>query len=94
MAISMSNINNFDIDQMPSKFAQRWFFVSYFYCKKKILFEVVSMMLKIPIAYFFIVQPINDGVTREITHEAWDVRWLGFSSPFQDKSGTTTTWVE
>ena len=23
MAISMSNIDNFDIDQMPSKFAQR-----------------------------------------------------------------------
>ena len=30
----MSNFDNFDIDQMPSQFAQRSYFVSYFYCKK------------------------------------------------------------
>ena len=32
MAIQMSNINNFDIDQMSSKFAQRLYFVCNFYC--------------------------------------------------------------
>ena len=34
MAIQMSNIDNFDIDQMSSKFAQREHFVCNFYCKK------------------------------------------------------------
>jgi len=34
MAIWMSYFDNFDIDQMPSKFAQRSYFVSYFYFKK------------------------------------------------------------
>ena len=30
----MSNFDNFDIDQISSKFAQRWPFVCNFYCKK------------------------------------------------------------
>ena len=34
MAIQMSNIDNFDIDQMSSKFAQRQYFVCNFFCKK------------------------------------------------------------
>ena len=33
----MSNIDNFDIDQMSSKFAQRQYFASYFYCKKNFI---------------------------------------------------------
>ena len=34
IAIQMSNIDNFDIDQMFSKFAQRLYLIWYFYCKK------------------------------------------------------------
>ena len=34
MAIKMSNIDNFDIDQMSSKFAKRLYFDCYFYCTK------------------------------------------------------------
>ena len=34
MAIQMSNFDNFDIDQISSKFAQRQPFVYNFYCKK------------------------------------------------------------
>ena len=30
----MSNFNNFDIDKISSKLAQRWHLVSYFHCKK------------------------------------------------------------
>ena len=30
----MSNFDNFDIDQISSKFAQRLHFICYFYCKK------------------------------------------------------------
>ena len=37
MEIEMSNIDNFDIDQISSKFAQTWHFVSYFYCGKKFM---------------------------------------------------------
>ena len=34
MAILMSNFDNFDNDQISWKFAQRWYFVFYFHCKK------------------------------------------------------------
>ena len=30
----MSNFDNFDMNQMPSKFAQRYYFVCNFRCKK------------------------------------------------------------
>ena len=33
-ATQMCNFENQDIDQMSSKFAQRWDFVCNFYCKK------------------------------------------------------------
>ena len=34
MAIQMSNIDNFDIDQMSSKFAQKHYFFCNLFCKK------------------------------------------------------------
>ena len=37
MAIQMLNINNFDIDRMSSKFAQRYYFFCILYCKKNFI---------------------------------------------------------
>ena len=34
MTNQMSKFDNFDIDQMSSKFAQRWHLVCNFYCKE------------------------------------------------------------
>jgi len=45
----MSNFNNFDIDQMSSKLAQRWHFVSNFHCKK----IIIIIQLKTPKDSFF-----------------------------------------
>ena len=42
----MSNFDNFDIHQISPKPAQRWHFVSDFYCKK--VSKLVLMMLKMP----------------------------------------------
>ena len=44
----MSDFDKFDNDQMSSKFAQRWFFVSYFYgvSKKKVFHKSEEKMHK------------------------------------------------
>ena len=58
MAIKMSNIHNFDIDQMSSKFAQRWHFVWNFCCKKISILGSIDNAENAKRQFFFFGHPI------------------------------------
>ena len=53
IANQMSNFDNFDIDQTSSKFAQRWHFVSNFYCLKISILSSLDIAEKDKRQFFF-----------------------------------------
>ena len=66
----MPNFDNFDINQMFSKLAQRWRFVYDFYQKK---FQVILIMLKMPKDNFFGTPIINQKLYMIIKIDVLDV---------------------
>ena len=51
----MSNFDNFDIDQISSKLAQRWHFVSNFHCKKTFVLGSIDIARNAKTQFFWIL---------------------------------------
>ena len=63
----MSNFDNFDINQISSKFAQRWHFIFYFYCKKNSILSGLDNA-KNAKRQFFLGHPIYTDCTVDGVH--------------------------